>query len=257
MAIIFSQYNCWGNDLQAVGINESGIVSQVLQWNLVAQWVLLLGQEHQLQNGLVSVLVSCMQVIYVWKFGALCLFSMAVSRQCTISRWPALPLDFSSCLKKPWQALWSDLLSMASYIRSHAWFSIQIWMSRTNCLLCIESRWNDFNMCTSLGPPHMTERPGFTRLNRLSYLIWGVLRTLISAYLLLLLFYMCMCVCMCVQSMDIRDLFRKQAERNEEKQRSKTRVSCLFSLGSEGCGHSNNNECFIVFYSIVTVLGLC
>lgn len=68
MAIIFSQYNyCFGrgNDLQAVGINKSEIVSQVLQMNLMAQWTLLLGQEHPLQNGLVSVLVSCMQVICV------------------------------------------------------------------------------------------------------------------------------------------------------------------------------------------------
>jgi len=51
MAIIFSQYNyCFGrgNDLQAVGINESEIVSQVLQMSLMAQWTLLLGQEHQL-----------------------------------------------------------------------------------------------------------------------------------------------------------------------------------------------------------------
>lgn len=75
MAIIFSQYNCWGNDLQAVGINESGIVSQVLQWNLVAQWVLLLGQEHQLQNGLVSVLVSYASHICVKIWGAMLIFN--------------------------------------------------------------------------------------------------------------------------------------------------------------------------------------
>ena len=68
---------------------------------------------------------------------------------------------------------------------------------------------------------------------------------------------MCVCMCVCIQSMDIRDLFRKQAERNEEKQRSKTRVSSLFSLGSEGCGHSNNDKCCTVYYSIVTVLWLC
>ena len=88
MAIIFPQYNyCFGgsNDLQAVGINESEIVSQVLQMNLMAQWTLLLGQEHQLQNGLVSVLVSCMQVICM-KFVALCLFQWQSTRQCTISR---------------------------------------------------------------------------------------------------------------------------------------------------------------------------
>ena len=52
--------------------------------------------------------------------------------------------------------------------------------------------------------------------------------------------------------MDIRDLFRKQTERNEEKQRSKTRVSSLFSLRSEGV--VTPNKYCTVYYGIMTVL---